>query len=98
MPMTGPIGGGGLWLLLLCPILTAAVVGAAMLGLFRWAARSQEHEALPSRDKPEMVDPIAILRERFALGEMELSEFERRLDGLLRSERPSPTDLGNPRI
>ncbi|MEM4780786.1 MAG: SHOCT domain-containing protein [Halalkalicoccus sp.] len=40
-----------------------------------------------SRDEPPEGDPLAVLRERYARGEIGDGEFERRLDRLLATER-----------
>ena len=40
----------------------------------------------PQRPRPA-VDPLVVLRERYALGEINRAEVEQRLEGLLRTER-----------
>ncbi len=44
-----------------------------------------DHQAGPSSEKTRE-DPLVVLRERYARGEIEHEEFERTLDGLLRTE------------
>ncbi len=43
--------------------------------------------ASPSnKDDSKDPDPVAVLRERYALGEIDMEEFQQRIDGLLNSE------------
>lgn len=43
--------------------------------------------ARPSnKDDSKDPDPVAVLRERYALGEIDMEEFQQRIDGLLSSE------------
>lgn len=70
----------------------------ALAGIVLWTApgRHQWRRLLPSIDSapsaPAGVDaPIAILRERFARGEIDLATFEERVAHLLRADREAQT-------
>ena len=41
-------------------------------------------------ERPAQEDPLAIVRERYARGEIDHAELERRVEGLLRSEPTEP--------
>jgi uncharacterized membrane protein len=50
-----------------------------------------DRDPRPSRRnqaRQEPTDPLLVLRERYARGQIDLAEFERTLEGLLQSERP----------
>ncbi len=49
------------------------------------------HPAQDGRtERPAREDPLAIVRERYARGEIDHAELERRVEGLLRSEETEP--------
>ena len=48
------------------------------------------HPAADERtERPVREDPLAIVRERYARGEIDHAELEQRVEGLLRSEEPA---------
>jgi uncharacterized membrane protein len=83
MPMMG--GGSGAWVPLLIVALMVALV-AAGTGIVIAISRRESGRQLDRLPKAE--DPLAVLRERYARGEIDHDEFERHLGGLLRTETP----------
>jgi hypothetical protein len=59
------------------------------LGLLRRRSETQDRSTGSSTTEstPADSDPLATLRERYARGEIDESEFERRVEGLLETER-----------
>ena len=45
-------------------------------------------------EPPAREDPLAIVRERYARGEIDLAELEQHVEGLLRSDETEPTRPG----
>ena len=83
-----PWGGPGPWwpLLVVIPLvmLTAIAFMAWMMrGMFGFG---RDRDTRRELDTPKREDPMVILRERYVRGEIDTEEFERRLDGLLRSD------------
>lgn len=74
-----------------------AIVAMVMMGLARVGLKRAGHAPRCGRSGPTPAgiepaitpagtDPLVTLRDRYAHGEIDAEEFERRLDGLLRSE------------
>lgn len=87
MPMMAPSGGGFPWLVVVVPALIAALFLIAAIVAVRLRApsgRRKATNAVEEMSQPE--DPMAVLRERLARGDIDLAEFERRVEGLLRSD------------
>ncbi len=89
-------GGPGAWwpLMIVMPLVMVGIGIVMMLVVTRgrsgrrdgWPS-GQRAPAEPSRELPKpREDPLAILRERWARGEIDMEEFERRLDQLVRTE------------
>lgn len=86
MPMMTPSGGGFPWLVVVVPaaVLLLLIVVLVALRLGVGSGRSSARDTGEEISHPE--DPMAILRERLAQGDIDLPEFERRVEGLLRSD------------
>lgn len=74
-----------------------AIVALVMMGLARMAMKRGGHTPLCGPGSGRHVgtgpaatdagtDPLVTLRDRYARGEIDIAEFERRVDGLLRTE------------
>ncbi len=100
-------GGPGAWwpLMMVMPLVMVSIGVVMMLVVTRgrsgrrdgWLSSLGGHRALaePTPELPQpREDPLAILRERWARGEIDMEEFERRLDQLVRTE---PEFIGNRR-
>jgi uncharacterized membrane protein len=90
----GPMGAGMVSLPMLMLIAVGVVVGVIMTttrSVDRSADWSTPRHPADHADQ----DPLAILRERYARGEVGHEEFERILDGLLRTEGATPGALRN---
>jgi putative membrane protein len=82
MMYRGDVGFGGLfglfWLLLL--VLGVVIVVAAIVALFRgrgaWNGQGQHWSAPPTTPQAPRPEPLEILRERYARGEITADEFE----------------------
>ncbi len=87
MMMTG--GSGFPWPVVLLPVLVVVVVSMVLAIRFGLERPYRAPRRLPEGGAtalPAPRDPMVILRERLVRGEIDLPEFERRLEGLLRSD------------
>ena len=91
-------GPGAWWPLIIAMPLAMVSIGIVMMLVVTrgrpgrrdgWLSNLGRHRAPtePTRELPQpREDPLAILRERWARGEIDMEEFERRLDQLVRTE------------
>lgn len=73
----GNTGGGGWWVMAIGMVAFWALVIFAVVAIFRRLGRSQEPD-----QEARGTDPLRILDERFARGEMDLDEYHARQDVL----------------
>lgn len=94
-------GWGFPWLVLIVPVVMGVLMVFRMSG-GRGAMHpgcgmgTLRHGDERPAESPPPDDPMATLRERYVRGEIEIGEFERRLDGLLRSEPSGTSPERNP--
>ncbi|MGC9219854.1 MAG: SHOCT domain-containing protein [Solirubrobacteraceae bacterium] len=83
-------------------IVALVMMGLARVGLRRvgQAPRCGPGSARRTAVEPSVTqagpDPLVILRDRYARGEIDIEEFERRVDGLLRTEPDQMTGRVRP--
>ena len=87
MPHDGWDGGPG-WFIIF-PILWFLLIATAFFLLFRAARRGFRHGPPPWARQAAGPDPVAILGERYARGEIDESEYRSRLEVLRASTPPS---------
>ncbi|MHB1527800.1 MAG: SHOCT domain-containing protein [Candidatus Dormibacteria bacterium] len=91
---------GPMWGVALAWVVMIIVVGLLIGGVYALARSSTRRSGLwpdPGLGArgaqfgiPVKEDPLVTLRERYARGEIEVAEFEQRVDGLLRTEPGHP--------
>ena len=87
-------GSGPLWLMILIGLAAVSVAAFALIGRGVWRERHHPdfragllpagQTTVPAGDVRK--DPMVMLRERLVRGEIDLPEFEKRLEALLRSD------------
>ncbi|MBC7633502.1 MAG: SHOCT domain-containing protein [Flavobacterium sp.] len=79
--------GAGVWIamILMMSLFWGAVIFAGIM-IFRGTNNRSDRESVRS-DRPTHRDPVDILDERFARGELDNEEYEARKAALLRSKR-----------
>lgn len=93
MPMMSGTGGAAMWIFLL---LLVAAVGVAVFAVASTLVRSsgqQAGAAPPSARPAERSQPEETLRMRYARGEIDTDEFERRLAALQTARQARDPDL-----
>ncbi|QKY21426.1 SHOCT domain-containing protein [Halolamina sp. CBA1230] len=95
LSLFGLTGSGGVTaiLLLLPALLSLTVATHLTMGVVRQAAAAPEAAPGEQTDADQSVEtPVETLRRRYAEGELNDAEFERRLDALLETEGETTTD------
>jgi putative membrane protein len=80
------MGGWGIAIMTVSNVLFWGLIIAGIVVLVRYAGRGATHPTLPSTDRPT---PQQVLADRFARGEIDQEEYQRRLQVLASSGAPT---------